>query len=168
MTSNQGVGSWQWRAVTSAKCLGVTITDNVNWSQHVDSITNKAHTTLGFLPRNLKFTSISTVSYTFLPIFVLVSRLSLFCYLCTCKTKQKWQFPRPSSSACLHVLNFIVVLAQVVGECVSSVILLHRVILKNCRYWLKSTTISELQIQKNSCQTLGPASKRVLPDLLFF
>ena len=26
----------------------------------------------------------------------------------------------------------------------------------------------ELQIKKNSCQTLGPASKRVLPDLLFF
>jgi hypothetical protein len=25
---------------------------------------------------------------------------------------------------------------------------------------------SELQIKKNSCQTLGPASKRVLPDLL--
>ena len=35
---------------------------------------------------------------------------------CTCKTKQKWQFPRPSSSACLHVLNFIVVLVQVLGE----------------------------------------------------
>jgi hypothetical protein len=28
--------------------------------------------------------------------------------------------------------------------------------------------LSELQIKKNSCQTLGPASKRVLPDLLFF
>jgi hypothetical protein len=26
----------------------------------------------------------------------------------------------------------------------------------------------ELQIKNNSCQTLGPASKRVLPDLLFF
>ena len=26
----------------------------------------------------------------------------------------------------------------------------------------------ELQIKKNSCQTLGPASERVLPDLLFF
>ena len=30
------------------------------------------------------------------------------------------------------------------------------------------TLSSELQIKKNSCQTLGPASKRVLPDLLFF
>ena len=28
--------------------------------------------------------------------------------------------------------------------------------------------ITELQIKNNSCQTLGPASKRVLPDLLFF
>jgi hypothetical protein len=29
-------------------------------------------------------------------------------------------------------------------------------------------TCTELQIKKNSCQTLGSASKRVLPDLLFF
>ena len=28
--------------------------------------------------------------------------------------------------------------------------------------------LSELQIKKNSCQTLGPASKRVLPDLSTF
>jgi hypothetical protein len=28
--------------------------------------------------------------------------------------------------------------------------------------------MSELQIKKNSCQTLGPASKRVLPDLSTF
>ena len=28
--------------------------------------------------------------------------------------------------------------------------------------------IPELQIKKNSCQTLGPASKRVLPDLSTF
>jgi hypothetical protein len=27
---------------------------------------------------------------------------------------------------------------------------------------------AELQIEKNSCQTLGPASKRVLPDLSTF
>jgi hypothetical protein len=31
-----------------------------------------------------------------------------------------------------------------------------------------SVHFAELQIKKNSCQTLGPASKRVLPDLLFF
>jgi hypothetical protein len=29
-------------------------------------------------------------------------------------------------------------------------------------------SVPELQIEKNSCQTLGPASKRILPDLLFF
>jgi hypothetical protein len=39
--------------------LGVTITDKVNWSQHIDSITNKANRTLGFLRRNLKISSIS-------------------------------------------------------------------------------------------------------------
>jgi hypothetical protein len=46
-------------AVTSARYLGVTITDKVNWSQHIDSITNKANRTLGFLRRNLKISSIS-------------------------------------------------------------------------------------------------------------
>jgi hypothetical protein len=46
-------------AVTSAKYQRVTITDKVNWSQHIDSITNKANRTLGFLCRNLKISSIS-------------------------------------------------------------------------------------------------------------
>ena len=46
-------------AVTSARYLGVTITDKVNWSQHIDSITNKANRTLDFLRRNLKISSIS-------------------------------------------------------------------------------------------------------------
>ena len=30
------------------------------------------------------------------------------------------------------------------------------------------TSVTELQIKKNSCQTLGPESKRVLPDLSTF
>jgi hypothetical protein len=46
-------------AVTSAKYLGVTITDKVNWSQHIDSITNNANRTLGFLRRYLKISSLS-------------------------------------------------------------------------------------------------------------
>jgi hypothetical protein len=46
-------------AVTSAKYLGVTITDKVNWSQHINSITNKANRTLGFLRRNLGRTTSS-------------------------------------------------------------------------------------------------------------
>ena len=33
---------------------------------------------------------------------------------------------------------------------------------------LKTRAVAELQIKKKSCQTLGPASKRVLPDLLLF
>ena len=33
--------------------------DKVNWSQHIDSITNKANRTLGFIRRNLKISSIS-------------------------------------------------------------------------------------------------------------
>jgi hypothetical protein len=45
--------------VTSAKYLGATITDKVNWGQHIDSITNKANRTLGFLCRYLKISSIS-------------------------------------------------------------------------------------------------------------
>jgi hypothetical protein len=36
-------------AVTSARYLGITITDKVNWSQHIDSITNKANRTLAGL-----------------------------------------------------------------------------------------------------------------------
>jgi hypothetical protein len=36
------------------------------------------------------------------------------------------------------------------------------------RLYRQYTIHTELQIKKNSCQTLGPASKRVLPDLLFF
>jgi hypothetical protein len=46
-------------AVTSARYLGFTITDKVNWSQHIDSITKKANRTLGILRRNLKISSIS-------------------------------------------------------------------------------------------------------------
>jgi hypothetical protein len=46
-------------AVTSARYLGVTITDKVNWRQHIDSIANKANRTLGFQRRNLKISSIS-------------------------------------------------------------------------------------------------------------
>jgi hypothetical protein len=49
-------------AVTSARYLGDTITDKVNWSivnWNIDSITNKANRTLGFLRRNLKISSIS-------------------------------------------------------------------------------------------------------------
>ena len=39
--------------VESAKYLGVTITDNLEWGQHVSEISSKATKTLGFLRRNL-------------------------------------------------------------------------------------------------------------------
>jgi hypothetical protein len=36
------------------------------------------------------------------------------------------------------------------------------------KYTIHGQVLPELQIKKNSCQTLGPASKRVLPDLSTF
>ena len=41
--------------VQSAKYLGITITDNMDWGQHVSEISSKATKTLGFLRRNLAF-----------------------------------------------------------------------------------------------------------------
>ena len=43
---------------TSAKYLGITITDKLQWDQHIDNVTNKANRTLGFVKRNLKIDSI--------------------------------------------------------------------------------------------------------------
>ncbi len=40
--------------VTSAKYLGVTISDDMTWNRHVDKITARANSKLGFLRRNLK------------------------------------------------------------------------------------------------------------------
>ena len=39
--------------VESTKYLGITITDNLEWGQHVSEISSKANKTLGFLRRNL-------------------------------------------------------------------------------------------------------------------
>ena len=39
--------------VQSAKYLGITITDNLAWGQHVSEISCKATKTMGFLQRNL-------------------------------------------------------------------------------------------------------------------
>ncbi|MCG8116962.1 MAG: reverse transcriptase domain-containing protein, partial [Candidatus Thiodiazotropha endolucinida] len=41
--------------VQSAKYLGITITDDLDWGQHISEITSKATRTLGFLRRNLAF-----------------------------------------------------------------------------------------------------------------
>ena len=41
-------------SVPAAKCLGVTISDDLSWGTHINSITKKANQTLGFLKRNIK------------------------------------------------------------------------------------------------------------------
>ena len=41
--------------VQSAKYLGISITDNMDWGQHVSEISSKATKTLGILHRNLAF-----------------------------------------------------------------------------------------------------------------
>ena len=46
--------------VQSAKYLGITITDNMDWGQHVSEISSKATKTLGFLRRNWAFAPRST------------------------------------------------------------------------------------------------------------
>ena len=45
-------------AVTSAKYLGITFNNKLQWDQHINNITSKANKTLGFLRRNLKIPSI--------------------------------------------------------------------------------------------------------------
>ena len=46
-------------SVTSAKYLGITLSNNLGWGKHIDSIANRANGTLGFLRRNMKINSIS-------------------------------------------------------------------------------------------------------------
>ena len=41
--------------VQSAKYLGITISDDLDWAQHISEISSKATKTLGFLQRNLAF-----------------------------------------------------------------------------------------------------------------
>ena len=43
--------------VDKAKYLGVTLQSNFKWDAHINNITNKAYSTLGFLRRNLKINS---------------------------------------------------------------------------------------------------------------
>ena len=41
-------------SVPSAKYLGITISDNLSLTPHIDSVSKKANQTLGFLKRNMK------------------------------------------------------------------------------------------------------------------
>ena len=47
------------KEVQSAKFLGITIKDSLDWGQHISKITLKATRTLGFLRRNLTFAKAS-------------------------------------------------------------------------------------------------------------
>ncbi|KAI8495879.1 hypothetical protein Bbelb_262950 [Branchiostoma belcheri] len=44
-------------AVPSLKYLGVTITKDLTWKEHINNLCNKANTSLGFLKRNLKIST---------------------------------------------------------------------------------------------------------------
>jgi len=44
--------------VASAKYLGVNITQNLSWKEHITKIINKANSTRGFLQRNIRQCSI--------------------------------------------------------------------------------------------------------------
>ena len=46
--------------VQSAKYLGITVSDNMDWGQHISEISSKATKTLGFLCRNLAFAPSNT------------------------------------------------------------------------------------------------------------
>ena len=41
-------------SVSSVKYLGVTISDELSWSTHIDNITKSENQTLGFLKRNFR------------------------------------------------------------------------------------------------------------------
>ena len=41
-------------SVPSAKYLGVTISEDLKWSEHINNITKKANQTLGFLKHNIR------------------------------------------------------------------------------------------------------------------
>ena len=47
--------------VQSAKYLGITISDNMDWGQHISEISSKASKTFGLLHGNLAFAPRSTM-----------------------------------------------------------------------------------------------------------
>ena len=41
-------------SVSSAKYLGVTLSEDLSWTNHINTITKKANQTLGFIKRNIR------------------------------------------------------------------------------------------------------------------
>ena len=105
--------------VQSAKYLGITITDNMDWGQHVSEISSKATKTLGFLRRNLAFAPRSTkeVAYKALvrpkqeyaaPIWSPHSKLQINQIVKVQRTAARWtcrRWQNTSSAKCLMSLN---------------------------------------------------------------
>jgi hypothetical protein len=52
-------------SVTTAKYLGITISNDMNWDTHINNITSKANKIIGFLRRNLPIqnTETKTLAY---------------------------------------------------------------------------------------------------------
>ena len=51
--------------VEHSKYLGITLKSNLKWNKHINSITNKANQSLGFLKRNLKIKSSAVKSHAY-------------------------------------------------------------------------------------------------------
>ena len=51
--------------VEHSKYLGITLQSNLKWNKHINSITNKANQSLGFLKRNLKIKSSDVKSHAY-------------------------------------------------------------------------------------------------------
>ena len=49
----------------NSKYLGITLQSNLKWNKHINSITNKANQSLGFLKRNLKIKSSDVKSHAY-------------------------------------------------------------------------------------------------------
>ena len=65
LNSEYKIGNTAINKVASAKYLGVTITQNLSWKEHITKIINKANSTHGFLQRNLRQCSINVKSLVY-------------------------------------------------------------------------------------------------------
>ena len=63
--------------VSSAKYLGITVTDDLDWGQHINNVTSKATKTLGFLRRNLTLAPKETKVAAYKALFILFSSFEI-------------------------------------------------------------------------------------------